>query len=159
MSMEKENFLRTRLVPRLQQLDPHTSPLWGKMSVQQMIEHLDFDGVQVASGRRAFDAIITSPDQLPRFRDFMMSDKPFRENTRNPLLPDEPAPLRCHTIKAAIGQLHEELIHFFEVFEKQPGLVTRNPIFGDMDFEQNVQLLYKHSLHHLRQFGISPPLF
>ena len=40
-----------------------------------------------------------------------------------------------------------------EAFEKNPDLVTRNPFFGDLNFEQSVQLLYKHALHHLRQFG------
>jgi hypothetical protein len=49
------------------------------------------------------------------------------------------------------------MIYFFEVFEKDTALVTRNPFFGDLNFEQNVQLLYKHSLHHLRQFGVEPP--
>ena len=32
--------------------------------------------------------------------------------------------------------------------------ITTNPIFGDLDFAANVQLLHKHALHHLRQFGL-----
>ena len=57
MSIEKENFLRTRLVPLLQQLNPSTSPKWGKMDVQQMIEHYTQDAVSVASGRIKIDEI------------------------------------------------------------------------------------------------------
>ena len=34
-----------------------------------------------------------------------------------------------------------------------PLLESLNPIFGELDFNGNVQLLYKHALHHLRQFG------
>jgi len=49
------------------------------------------------------------------------------------------------------------LIYFFEAFENDHNLVTRNPLFGDLNFEQNVQLLHKHALHHLRQFGVQPP--
>ena len=56
----------------------------------------------------------------------------------------------------AIGALQLELIYFFEAFGKDPQLITRNPFFGDLNFEQNVQLLYKHALHHLRQFGVEP---
>lgn len=153
MTFAKENFLRTKLVPYLQKLNPATPPRWGKMNVQQMIEHYTTDGVQIANGRMKFDQIITPPENLVRFREFLVSDKPFRENTRNPLLPDSPAELRFRTIQAAIAALHEELIYFFEIYEKDPRLVTRNPIFGDLDFEQNVQLLYKHALHHLKQFG------
>ena len=85
-----------------------------------------------------------------------MSEKPFKENTKNPLMPEGPAPLRYETVQGAIGALQQELIYFFEAFEKNPALTTRNPFFGDLTFEQNVQLLYKHALHHLRQFGIEP---
>lgn len=156
MSIEKENFLRTRLVTCLQRLDPSTPPRWGKMNVQQMIEHFAGDAVRNASGRLKMDKIITPPDHLERLREFMMSDKPFKENTKNPLLGEEPAPLHYKTVQAAIGALQEELIYFFEAYEKQPDLVIRNPFFGDLNFEQNVQLLYKHALHHLRQFGVEP---
>lgn len=155
MNFEKENFLRTKLVRYLQQLDPSTPPQWGKMSVQQMIEHFS-DAVRIANGRLTFDTIVTPSDRLQKMRDFMMSDKPFRENTKNPLLGEEPAALRYKTIQAAISDLHQELIFFFQVFEKSPGLTTRNPLFGDLSFDQNVQLLYKHAIHHLRQFGINP---
>ena len=157
MSLEKENFLRTKLVPLLQRLDPATAPKWGKMNVQQMIEHYAGDAVRNASGRLKIDTIITLPENLGRMREFMMSDKPFKENTKNPLMGKEPAPLQYQTVQAAIGSLQEELIYFFEVYEKNPAQIIRNPFFGDLNFEQNVQLLHKHALHHLKQFGVEPP--
>jgi hypothetical protein len=156
MSFEKENFLRTKLVRYLQQLDPATPPRWGKMNVQQMIEHFGGDVVRNANGRLKIDTIITPPENLPRMREFMMGDKPFKENTKNPLMGEEPVPLRYKTIQAAIGALQQELIYFFEAFEKDHHFITRNPFFGDLTFEQSVQLLYKHALHHLRQFGVEP---
>lgn len=156
MSLEKENFLRTKLVSYLQRLDPATPNRWGKMSVQQMIEHYSGDAVRNASGRLKIDTIITPQGQLAGLREFMMSDKPFKENTINPLMGDEPVPPRYKTIQGAIGALQQELIYFFEAYEKDPEMVIRNPFFGDLNFEQNVQLLYKHAIHHLRQFGIEP---
>jgi hypothetical protein len=156
MSLEKENFLRTKLVTYLQRLDPATAPKWGKMSVQHMIEHYAGDAVRNASGRLKIDKILTPPDQLERLREFMMSDKPFMENTSNPLMGEEPAALHFKTVQAAIGALQQELIYFFEAYEKDPLMTIRNPFFGDLNFEQNVQLLYKHALHHLRQFGVEP---
>lgn len=121
-----------------------------------MIEHYTGDAVRNASGRLVTDIIITPPENLQRMREFMMSNKPFKENTKNPLLKEEPAPLRYKTVQGAIGALQQELICFFEAFERNPILTTRNPFFGDLNFEQNVQLLYKHALHHLRQFGVEP---
>ena len=156
MSFEKENFLRTKLIRYFQQIDPATPPRWGKMNVQQMIEHFAGDAVRNASGHLKFDTILTPAEHLQRMREFMMSDKPFKENTKNPLLQEEPAPLRYRTVQGAIGALQQELIYFFEAFEKNPILTTRNPIFGDLNFEENVQLLHKHALHHLRQFGVVP---
>jgi len=154
VTIEKENFLRTKLIPLLQKLDPSATPKWGKMNVQQMIEHYTTDGVSIANGNANVKEIITPPERLGRYREFLMSDKPFQENTLNPLLPADPIAVQYKTVQAAIGVLHQELILFFDVFEKDPALVTRNPIFGDLNFEENVQLLYKHALHHLRQFGI-----
>jgi hypothetical protein len=154
MTIEKENFLRSGLVSHLQRLDPGAAPLWGKMNVQQMIEHFALDALRNANGALVFEKIVTPPEKLVRFREFLMSEKPFKENTLNPLMGETPAPVKYNTIQAAIGALQEELIHFFEVFEKEPQRIIRNPIFGDLTFEQNVQLLYKHALHHLRQFGV-----
>jgi hypothetical protein len=156
MSIEKENFLRTKLVSHLQQLDPATPNRWGKMSVQQMIEHYAGDAVRNANGRLKIDTIITPPEQLVHMREFMMSDKPFKENTVNPLMGEEPLPLHYTTIQGAIGALQQELIYFFEAYEKNPEMIIRNPFFGDLNFEQNVQLLYKHAIHHLKQFGVDP---
>lgn len=153
MNFEKENFLRTKFISLLQKLDNHTIPLWGKMNVQQMIEHFT-DVVMSASGKIKLP-IVTPADKLPRFREFMFSEKPFKENTKSPVLAEEPAPLKKHTKEAAIGKLQEELIYFFEIFENTPGLKTINPVFGELDFDGNIQLLYKHALHHLRQFGIN----
>ena len=156
MSLEKENFLRTKLIVYLQRLDPTTPARWGKMNVHQMIEHYTEDAVRIASGHLKMDTILTPVENLGRMREFMMSDKPFKENTKNPLLAEEAATPHYKTVQGAIGALQQELIYFFEAFEKEPGLVTRNPFFGDLNFEQNVQLLYKHALHHLRQFGVEP---
>ncbi|HMR91514.1 MAG TPA: hypothetical protein PKC69_04345 [Chitinophagaceae bacterium] len=157
MSFEKENFLRTRLTGYLQQLRPDASPLWGKMSVQHMIEHLGRDAFRTASGRLKFDTILLPANQVAAMQEFIMTNRPFKKNIKNPLMPEEPGTLHYKTIQAAIGSLHQELIYFFEAFEKNPQLITRNPFYGDLNFDQNVRLLYKHSLHHLAQFGVIPP--
>ena len=75
MSMEKEFFLRTKLIGYLQRLDPATAPKWGKMNVQQMIEHYGGDGIRSASGRLKIEKIISPPENLQRMLEFLMSDK------------------------------------------------------------------------------------
>ena len=154
MDLEKANFLRYRLVPLLRQIPSDTHPAWGKMTLQQMVEHFS-DYTRIASGKTPFADIITPPENLQKARDFVMSDKPFRENTPNPLMPEIPAPVRNHSLEEAITELETEITYFFSVFEKNNLQVTRNPFFGDLNLEQNVQLLHKHALHHLKQFGVT----
>lgn len=150
---EKAQFLQHRFVPLLRQLPTETKAAWGKMTVQQMIEHFS-DSVRIASGKVMHTDVITPDENLEKVRAFLESDKPFRENTRNPLVPEVPAPVRNPSKLDAEKELKEELDFFFAVFEKNNLQVTRNPIFGDLNFDQNIQLLYKHAMHHLRQFPL-----
>lgn len=151
---DKAQFLRSRFVPLLESLPTEARPAWGKMTAQQMIEHFA-DSVRIASGKVVHADVLTPPEQLDKYRSFLESEKPFRENTVNPLLPEVPAPVRNPSKDDAIRELKEEITFFFSVFEKNNLQVTRNPIFGDLNYEQNIQLLYKHALHHLKQFGLT----
>ena len=153
MNAEKAEFLRNRFVPLLEQVPTDTKPAWGKMTLQQMIEHFA-ESVRIASGKITHTDIITPPENLDRMRAFLESEKPFKENTVNALMPEIPAPVRNPSKNEAIKELKAEIDFFFSVFEKNNLGVTRNPFFGDLNYEQNVQLLYKHALHHLKQFGV-----
>lgn len=148
---EKAQFLRNDFIPLLQALPTEVKPAWGNMTVQQMIEHFS-DSVRIASGKAVHNNVLTPPEQLEKMRSFLESDKPFRENTKNLLMPEVPAPVQNPSKAEAVKELHQELDFFFSVFEKNNLQVTRNPFFGDLTYEQNIQLLYKHALHHLRQF-------
>jgi hypothetical protein len=151
--MDKKNFLRNRLVPLLRQLPSDTPPQWGRMTLQQMVEHFS-DAMRMASGKMVVTDIVTPSEHLERMREFMKSDKPFRENTVNPLMPVVPAPVKNPSLDAALDELQQEVDHFFTVFEKNNQGITRNAFFGDLDFEENLQLLTKHAQHHLKQFGV-----
>jgi len=156
MIQQKADFLKNQFIPLLKQIPAETQPKWGKMTLQQMIEHFA-DSMRIASGKTVYTDIITPPETLQRMRDFLASEKPFRENTVNPMLPEVPAPVKNPSVEEAIQELSQEVDFFFDVFEKNDLQVTRNPLFGDLNFEQNVQLLHKHALHHLRQFGVENP--
>jgi len=153
MDTTKRAFLTGQFVPLLKQISSDTLPHWGRMTLQQMTEHFS-DSVRIASGKSVPKSVVTPAEQLPKMVAFLESDKPFRENTPNPLMPEVPAPVRHRTIREAFDELQEELDHFDRHFEQNPHLLTTNPFFGDLNYEQNVQLLYKHAVHHLRQFGV-----
>ena len=154
MNTSKAEFLRRRFIPLLKQIPSDTPPGWGKMTLQQMIEHFS-ESVRIASGKTVHTDFVFPDEQLQKARDFMLSEKPFRENTVNPLLPAVPAPVINVSTDEAINELQKEIAYFFSVFEKNNLQVTRNPFFGDLNYEQNIHLLHKHALHHLRQFGVT----
>lgn len=152
MNADKIRFLKEEFVPAIAAIPSHTPPVFGKMSLQQMTEHFA-DSVRIASGRMEIKKVFTPEENLSRMREFLQSDKPFRENTVNPMVPETPAPVKHDSLTGALKELQDEIDFFFDYFSRNHESTTRNPFFGDLNFEQNVQLLHKHAVHHLRQFG------
>lgn len=150
----KISFLKNDLIAQLATIPADRVPAWGKMNLQQMTEHLSRDAFRVASGKVIFP-LMTPEEHIPKMHEFLRSDKSFRENTVNKLMPEEPLPLVHQDMSAALDELQAEIDYFFEVYQLEPGKKVVNAIFGDMDFELQVLLLHKHAIHHLRQFGIT----
>jgi hypothetical protein len=145
-------FLRETMPALLQKLQANQQGAWGKLNAQQMVEHFT-DAVKLAYGHFLLPAV-SEGEQLQKMYNFMMSDTPFRENTVNPYMGKEPAPLRKATMQDAITSLQNALQRFFEYYEQHPGSKTLNPFFGELNVEEQVHLLHKHAQHHLRQFGL-----
>lgn len=154
MNQQRVNFLKNHLIFQLKHLAPDATGSWGKMNGQQMVEHLILM-VQVANGRKQLPSLPPNKERTEKAQAWLMTDKPFRENTVNPVLPEEPLPTEFNTMQLAIEALQKELDHFFEVYEATPGLRIENPVFGNLNYEEQLQLLYKHAQHHLRQFGLA----
>ncbi len=140
------------MIPLLKTLPRDMPGKWGVMNAQQMVEHLA-DIFMIARGKLVLPAV-NSGEVLEKSRAFLVSDKPFRENTKNPFLSELPKPARKETMELSINKLQEEIDYFFLSFDGNPSLTTSNPFFGELNYDLNVQLLYKHSMHHLRQFGL-----
>ncbi len=154
MPDKKQDFIRLQLFSSLEEAKPDSVAQWGKMSAQQMIEHLG-DFFDISSGKLKFD-LITPGEQLPKYREFLLSDKAFRENTKAPvsIIGDEPLPIRNASIEEASAKLQLSVESFFKYFENANAIPTVHPVFGPLSFEDWVLLHYKHVAHHLRQFGL-----
>ncbi|MBV9989620.1 MAG: hypothetical protein JO301_18200 [Chitinophagaceae bacterium] len=153
MLQEKEQFLKHEYIPLLRQLQAHQPGRWGKMDAQQMVEHMR-DAFKVANGKIVLPLINTDPAVLEKARAFMLSEAPFRENTKMPLMPEEPRRHKYAGMEEAIEKLRPELEDVFTVYAADPQKVLVNPVFGDLNYEQQVHLLHKHAKHHLAQFGL-----
>ena len=152
MNEEKLNFLKTKFIPLLKKLKGDEKGSWGVMNAQQMVEHFS-DSIRVSSGKLIRPQIIEG-EMLEKYRAFMLSEEPFKANTKNPLMDEKGAPLRHANMEDAIGELQHELEYFFTAYENDPSLTASNPFFGELDYAGQVHLLNKHATHHLKQFGL-----
>jgi hypothetical protein len=150
MNSEKLNFLLETYPSLLRKIDPSAKGEWGKMNVQQMIEHM-IDAVQQANGKVPA-SIVTPEERLQPMKEFLMSEKEFRPNTKNALMGEEPLPVKRASVEDAIKELESELKDFKNHFEKNPESKITNAFFGHLNFEEWIQMLHKHAVHHLKQF-------
>ena len=154
MDQDKLKFITEEYIPIVKKIQPGTTGKWGKMNGQQMVEHVAAF-FYVSSGKIKFD-LVTPEEHLPKFKEFLLSDKQFRENTRAPLtvIGEETLPLRYATMEEAVENLSGSVADFEAYFKKDPCTKTMHPVFGELNFEEWILLHYKHVTHHLRQFGL-----
>ncbi len=154
MDNTKLHFMTAEFVPLLRNADRNTAAKWGKMSFQQMVEHVA-DFFKVSSNKVQLP-LVTAIEHLPKYKEFLLSDKQFRENTKAPtaVLGDEPLPVRNPNMEIAISKLQHQIDSFVSYFQQNPDAKTCHPVFGELDFSEWVLLHYKHVIHHARQFGL-----
>jgi hypothetical protein len=150
--MSKLNFLKNEFPKLLQSLKADANGNWGVMNGQQMIEHMS-DSVRIANGKEK-TTVVTPAEKVETFKNFAMSDKEFKPNTKNVLMSETPLRIRNANVQEAIKELENELAEFINHFEKNKNGIITNPFFGDLNFEEWTHLLHKHAVHHAKQFGL-----
>jgi DinB family protein len=153
MNQQKLSFL-TSCTSLLQTLPAEANGKWGKMNAQQMVEHVA--AFFYVSGDKIKFELVTPIEHLPKYKEFLRSEKEFRENTKAPLtvLAEEPMPLRYNNINEAITDLKKSIDEFVAYFKNDPNKTTLHPVFGELNFEEWILLHYKHVQHHFKQFGL-----
>jgi len=152
MNQEKFNFISAEFIPLLNALPADAVGKWGKMNGQQMVEHVA-GFFKVSTGKIKFP-LVTPVEHLPKYKEFLNSDREFRENTKAPVLPEEPLPVRFATMTESANELDKDIKEFVDLFSNNDQLKTMHPVFGELNFEEWVLLHYKHVTHHLKQFGL-----
>jgi glutaredoxin-related protein len=154
MDEQKLNFITKECVSLFKNLPGDTIGKWGKMNCQQMAEHLTTI-FYVSTGKIKFD-LVNPTEHLPKYKEFLLSDKEFRENTKAPIniIGEDTLPLQFTTMNEALENLAEAIKAFENYFKEGVEKKTLHPVFGELNFEEWVLLHYKHVTHHLRQFGL-----
>ncbi len=153
MLSDKETFLKKECIPLLYKLVPGQQGNWGKMDSQQMVEHLR-DICKLANGKIILPLLNTDPEKLAQARAFLMTEGLFKENTRVPVMPEEPAPHKYANLEEAITKTKAELECVFTAYAADPSLKLMHPMFGELNYAEQIHYLDKHIRHHMRQFGL-----
>jgi oxepin-CoA hydrolase/3-oxo-5,6-dehydrosuberyl-CoA semialdehyde dehydrogenase len=154
MNVSKPDFVQDGFIELVKNLPADAPGKWGKMNAQQMVEHVT-GFFMVSSGKLHFD-LVTPAEHLPKFKEFLNSDKEFRENTKAPLsvIGEAALPLRMKNMHEAVEALRQNTTAFVDHFKDNRKTTTMHPVFGPLNFDEWILLHYKHLLHHAKQFGL-----
>ncbi|MEQ8419159.1 MAG: DUF1569 domain-containing protein [Arenibacter algicola] len=141
---------RDQLVKRIEQIRKEQKAEWGKMNVVQMLRHNTYWngwilGTQDHTYKQAFIGKLFGKMALKRM---IKDDRPLDRN-----IPTSDQ-FKVQTID---GDLESEKLKWIDLIYKYENY--NNPrfihdFFGKMTKEQIGILVYKHTDHHLRQFGL-----
>ena len=80
MDQYKIDFLKNDFIPLLKNANSRDKEKWGVLNAQQMVEHFA-DAVKNASGKLILP-VLNEGEKLQKFREFLKSEIPFKENTK-----------------------------------------------------------------------------
>lgn len=144
------NQYNSEIINRINQLTPETKPDWGKMTVDQMLAHLNV----------AYDMSFTDKYSKPNgFTKFLLKllvkksvvgPKPYPKNSRT-------APAFIISEKRNFAEEKKKLIDYInkvEALGKQKMEGKDSHSFGPLTSDEWNVLFGKHIEHHLTQFGV-----
>jgi hypothetical protein len=140
---------KPELIERINKLTPDTKPQWGKMNVSQMLEHCTVS-VKLALGEikpevneehlklgrivkgRVFETEVFSKE-LPTTKEFIVKDEgSFNINK----------------------EIFIDYINRFSDSDRTFEINGMHPYFGILTMKEWSMLIWKHTNHHLIQFGV-----
>lgn len=150
----QQHFLENEVPSLLDDLEADTQPIWGVMTAQHMLEHVS--GLfYIALGKREVPLMIPK-ENLEKSREWLMSDKEFRPGLAAPGMPKEAGPLRFASFEEAKEKFIKTLHAFVDHYKADSTAEANHPVFGMINRTQWEQFHYKHTEHHLMQFGLIP---
>ena len=142
--------LRSEIIQRAQQLNVESKPLWGSMNVYQMVRHCRmFEAWVHGIGDWDYSMSRSTPEVAAAALAGITAD-----NT--PMMRVAPS-AEMLIIPEIEGDFEEEKklwINHLHQYANYKNDLFIHDFFGKMTPEQVGILAYKHSDHHLRQFGV-----
>lgn len=141
---------KDEIINRIDELNSASKPIWGKMSVSQMLGHCIVP-IKVSLGETKLKHSLIGMLLGKRFKNKMMQeDYIFTKN----LPTDKNFVIKTEPDFYANRQGLKDVIQKVYDADKTAISSRPHPFFGKMTAEEWGILGYKHLDHHLRQFGV-----
>lgn len=148
----RDKFLRYLLLNALAPLSEDEMPRWGRMTPQQMVEHLVW-AFELSTGQEHSDCPFSVPER-ERAMAFLYDDRPSPREFMNPALVAGIPPLRYASLVDAKIALGVEVRRFLQQLTTTPDGMYTHQVFGPIGVEEWSRTHFKHGYHHLLQFGL-----
>ena len=138
----------------LNKLSEDTKPLWGNMTPQHMVEHLEYS-TRISSGEIQDIEIATPEKILEKVHNTLYNYNKMPRNFGAPeRLEEELKTLSYESLDEAKQKLLEAYDRFEAYFKEHPEATQKNIVFGHLNrYEWNL-FHRKHYNHHFEQFGL-----
>lgn len=146
--MEKEQVKN-----RLTKLEVGTSPKFGIMTPQHMVEHLILT-LKISNGRIKIPDFEPTEKQLVQKNALIHTEMKFPIGAKAPGLNDQLMDLRFPSLEAAKEELIKSIQGFEDYFSQNPEATPTHPRFGKLTQNEWIIFHRKHIDHHLGQFGV-----
>ncbi|MEQ6124351.1 phenylacetic acid degradation bifunctional protein PaaZ [Pseudotenacibaculum sp. MALMAid0570] len=138
----------------LNKLTDSVKPLWGTMSPQHMIEHLEYS-TRISSGEIQDFEFSTPEKIMEKVHATLYNYEPMPRNFSAPeRLEKELETLKHENLETAKQKLLEAYDDYETYFKEHPEATLKNIVFGHLNrYEWNL-FHRKHFNHHFNQFGL-----
>jgi len=147
-SVLKEKYLN-ELLERVQSIQPEQLPLWGKMNIVEMLMHCTQVTAAVLDSPKSSHPT-TWKQHIAKFI-FLYLKKEFPKLVKGPKRFDAKGKVQAEEF-ILWKQNFTETLEKFKNLEKP--LSGYHPFFGKLNHKEWGIMLYKHTHHHLKQFGL-----
>ncbi len=140
-----------QLIERLESLEEHSTPQWGKMNAAQMLEHcalaLDVNAGKVEEKEPSFMVKLMKP----LIKSAVFGPKPYRKNS-----PTNPQFKVSNAVEFQDAKQHfvDSFNYFTHPENKEVILSVPSKLFGLLTEEQKGFAQFKHINYHFNQFGL-----
>ena len=138
-----------QLIARLKNLSPGSQPLWGTMDVSQMLSHAN-EPLLVLKGDKVLKFTF-----LGMLFGGYLKKKYLKERSFGKNLPTH-VQFKVTDKKQFESELEKLIKTMLLIKEKGTAIITKHkhPFFGKMTADEWGNMMYIHTDHHLKQFGV-----